>query len=99
MKLPGLRRLVFSGDLGRWDRPTLRDPELIPQRIHGHTLFDGTATALAHRIQDVWHLEAPTGYEDEQASILSQFDPMYACKAIDERLEHLVASQQQAVAR
>jgi metallo-beta-lactamase family protein len=24
-------RLVFSGDLGRWDRPILRDPELVPE--------------------------------------------------------------------
>jgi metallo-beta-lactamase family protein len=24
-------RLVFSGDLGRWDRPILRDPELVPR--------------------------------------------------------------------
>jgi metallo-beta-lactamase family protein len=29
----GLReaRLVFSGDLGRWNRPILRDPELVPE--------------------------------------------------------------------
>jgi metallo-beta-lactamase family protein len=27
----GGRRLVFSGDLGRWDRPILRDPELVPE--------------------------------------------------------------------
>jgi metallo-beta-lactamase family protein len=26
----GGRTLVFSGDLGRWDRPILRDPELVP---------------------------------------------------------------------
>ena len=24
-------RLVFSGDLGRWDRPILRDPEFVPE--------------------------------------------------------------------
>jgi metallo-beta-lactamase family protein len=28
---PGGARLVFSGDLGRWDRPILRDPELVPE--------------------------------------------------------------------
>jgi len=29
---PGTRtRLVFSGDLGRWNRPILRDPELVPE--------------------------------------------------------------------
>lgn len=25
------RRLVFSGDLGRWDRPIIRDPEPVPE--------------------------------------------------------------------
>jgi metallo-beta-lactamase family protein len=25
------RRLVYSGDLGRWDRPLLRDPEAVPE--------------------------------------------------------------------
>lgn len=25
------RKLVFSGDLGRWDQPILRDPELVPE--------------------------------------------------------------------
>ena len=25
------RRVVFSGDLGRWQRPILRDPELVPE--------------------------------------------------------------------
>lgn len=24
-------RIVFSGDLGRWDRPIIRDPELVPE--------------------------------------------------------------------
>lgn len=27
----GAPRLVFSGDLGRWDRPIIRDPELVPE--------------------------------------------------------------------
>ena len=30
LRLPATR-LVFSGDLGRWDRPILRDPELVPE--------------------------------------------------------------------
>lgn len=30
LRLPGTR-LVFSGDLGRWDRPILHDPELVPE--------------------------------------------------------------------
>ena len=72
---------------------------MIPKKIHGHSMYDGTGMDLAHRIQDVWHLEAPRGYEDEQAGILSQYDPIYACKAIDERLEQLVASTPQPVAK
>ncbi len=28
---PAPSRLVFSGDLGRWDRPIIRDPELVPE--------------------------------------------------------------------
>lgn len=28
---PASRRLVFSGDLGRWNRPILRDPEPVPE--------------------------------------------------------------------
>ena len=74
-------------------------PELLPKKIHNHTMYDGTGGDLAGRIQDVWHMEQPAGYEDEQAGILSQFDPMYACKAIDERLEQLVSSTQQPVAK
>lgn len=31
LELPGPRRLVFSGDLGRWGRPILRDPELVEE--------------------------------------------------------------------
>jgi len=30
LALPQQTRLVYSGDLGRWDRPILRDPELVP---------------------------------------------------------------------
>lgn len=67
--------------------------ELIPQKIHGHAMYDGTAHELANRLQDVWHLDPPGGYQDEQTSLLSQFDPILACRAIDERLEQLVASQ------
>ena len=57
-------RLVFSGDLGRWDRPILRDPELVPEadvllvestygdRIHADDAEDALArviTETAHR--------------------------------------------------
>jgi metallo-beta-lactamase family protein len=31
LEIGGSTRLVFSGDLGRWDRPILPDPELVPE--------------------------------------------------------------------
>jgi metallo-beta-lactamase family protein len=31
LDLGRLGRLVFSGDLGRWDRPIIKDPELVPE--------------------------------------------------------------------
>jgi hypothetical protein len=67
-------------------------PEILPQRMHKFALYDGSPSAMSSRLQDVWHLEQPGGYEDELADILLKFDPMTACRAIDERLEHLAAS-------
>jgi len=67
-------------------------PEIIPAKIHRSTMYDGSAAALASRLQDCWHLEMPTGFEDQLADILHQFDPIAACRAIDERLEQLVNS-------
>ncbi len=64
-------------------------PEIIPKRIHESAMHDGTPSGLTSRLQDTWHLEQPTGYEDELADILGQFDPMIACQAIDERIEQL----------
>ena len=64
-------------------------PEIIPQRIHGATMHDGSPSGLSSKIQDAWHLDPPTGYEDELADTLTQFDPMITCKAMDERLEQL----------
>jgi metallo-beta-lactamase family protein len=31
LDLGGATRLAFSGDLGRWNRPIIRDPELVPE--------------------------------------------------------------------
>jgi metallo-beta-lactamase family protein len=53
-------RLVFSGDLGRWQRPILRDPELVPEAdvlLVESTYGDRThspdpAAALAHVVRD-----------------------------------------------
>lgn len=64
-------------------------PELIPKRIHESTMHDGSPASLSSKLQDAWHLDRPDGYEDELADNLGMFDPMTACKAMDERLEQL----------
>jgi hypothetical protein len=66
--------------------------EIIPPRIHGQTMYDGSAADLTHRIQDVWHIEPPGGHEEEQSKILEKFEPISACRAIDERLEQLASA-------
>jgi len=54
---PGPFRLVFSGDLGRWDQPILRDPELVPdadalllESTYGDRIHPADPTAALARI-------------------------------------------------
>ena len=68
-------------------------PELIPDLLHSSCLYDGSASVLASRLQDVWHLAPPDGYDEELASILHRFDPVAACNAIDQRVEELVSGK------
>jgi hypothetical protein len=63
--------------------------ELLPESLHSSCLYDGAADTLAGRMQDVWHLDHPSGYERKLYDLLHRFDPIVACKAIDERLELL----------
>ena len=65
-------------------------PELLPPALHGSCLFDGAHEHLASRIMDAWHTERPSGYDKDLGEILSYFDPVAACSAIDQRLEQLV---------
>lgn len=64
-------------------------PELLPEVLHPHCLYDGTAIKLASQMQDIYHVERPSGYEHEQEAILQRFDPVAASKAMDQRLEEL----------
>ena len=63
--------------------------ELLPESIHGATLYDGTAEGLAGRLQDTWGFERPDGYQEELTGILHRYDPIAACRNFDERLEQL----------
>jgi hypothetical protein len=69
-------------------------PEIVPASIQSAAMYEASPSALTSRIQDVWHLERPGGYEQEMAEILHRFDPITACRIIDERLEELCGTQQ-----
>jgi hypothetical protein len=64
--------------------------EMMPEMLHSPCLYDHAPDTLAGRMQDHWHLEHETGYEMALSDLLKQFDPVVACKAMDERLEELV---------
>src|SRR5438477_5292984 len=67
-------------------------PELLPESIYNSALYDGSPEGLASRLEDIWHMDKPTGYEAELNEILHRYDPIKACRAIDERLEQLTSS-------
>src|SRR5438552_1485210 len=64
-------------------------PEIVPQPLHERCLHDGTADSIVARVLDAWRLERPTGLEMLIDEILEQFDPIRACRMIDDRLEAL----------
>lgn len=64
-------------------------PELIPQELHGSCLYDGSADMLASRLQDAFHLQHPDGYGQSIREKLQPFDPIIACRAMDQRMEEL----------
>ena len=66
--------------------------EMLPEILYASCLYDGTAELLAGRLQDVWHLAQPQGYERDLARILHRHDPVVACKQMDERFEQLAQS-------
>jgi hypothetical protein len=68
-------------------------PELLPETIHEAALYDGSAEGLASRLEDIWHMEKPVGFQQELAEILHRYDPINACRAFDERLEQLARGQ------
>ena len=68
--------------------------ELVPEKLHPTCLYDGTADMLASRLQDTLHLERSEGYEDDLVQILKRYDPLTACRVIDDRLDQLVVSHQ-----
>ena len=67
-------------------------PEILPKSMHSTCLFEPNIDTMGSRLQDAWHTYRPDGYETELLGILSKFEPMTACQAIDQRLEELAVS-------
>ena len=65
-------------------------PELLPEALHHACLYEtGSGDRLATQIQNTWLTEPPAGYEKDLARILSRFNALEACHAIDERMEQI----------
>jgi hypothetical protein len=64
-------------------------PEIIPDNLHSSCLYELTAQSMGTRLQDAWHMARPDDYQDELVEILKGFEPMNACRAMDQRLEEL----------
>jgi uncharacterized protein DUF3524 len=70
-------------------------PEIIPKKLRKSCLYEATADALSSRVQDVWHLHPEEDGSAEAAFLesIKGFDAIVACKAMDERLNALVAKR------
>jgi hypothetical protein len=88
---PADHHLVRGLAAGCW--PIVPDtgvyPELLPESMHRHCLYDGSHDILVSRLLDTWHLERPGGYMDDLLRMLRQFEAIHACNSVDQRLEEL----------
>lgn len=65
-------------------------PELLPEAMQHACLYEtGSGDRLATQIQNTWLTEPPAGYEKDLSRILSRFNALEACHAIDERMEQI----------
>lgn len=66
-------------------------PEILPEDLAVSCLYDGTTADLLKQLRSAAHLEQAPRH-DAIKSMLRQYDPISACRAIDERLEEIVLS-------
>lgn len=68
-------------------------PELLSLPMQKLCLYDSKdPVRLVTQLQNAWWIQQPPAYQKELNSILSQYDAMKACEAIDDRLEQMVTS-------
>jgi hypothetical protein len=66
--------------------------ELIPERLHEACLYEGSVDGIVGKLQDVWHLERPTGYQSLVENLIRERDSVVTCKAMDDRLTELAGA-------
>jgi len=67
--------------------------ELLPDVLREMSFHDGTEENFTTRLQDAWYQDegAEESRQHDAREALKRFDAYAACKAIDERIEQLVA--------
>ncbi len=81
-------RALMAGCVSLWPRSGFYG-ELLPERYHARCLYDPSPEELAGRMLDEWYLEQPPGRAEQVHQTLRNFDPIVACKVMDQRLEDL----------
>jgi len=67
-------------------------PELLPKEMRGFCLYDVNSESLANRLQEALYLPLESGGAEDLQKILHQFDPIVACKAVDDRLSEIASA-------
>jgi hypothetical protein len=60
--------------------------------MRGFCLYDVNSESLANRLQEALYLPLESGGGEELQKILHQFDPIAACKAVDDRLSEIASA-------
>lgn len=67
-------------------------PELLSKEMRGFCLYDVNSESLANRLQEALYLPLESGGAGDLQKILHQFDPIAACKAMDDRLSEIASA-------
>jgi hypothetical protein len=68
-------------------------PEMIPSELHGACLFEPpTPDAMATKLINALSAPEPWAQDESVRKALKQFDPVAACKSMDDRLEQLATA-------
>lgn len=67
--------------------------EMIPEALHEACLYEPSVEGLVAKLQDVWHLDRPTGHQAIVQHLVQQRDSVVTCKAMDDRFAELAGNR------